>query len=401
MKKVYVLGICLVTSAMVALATIGHAQHPSQPAQDSELPLNSPAQFAQPPAAQTNPAEDQPQPVDAEFQPLGGSADPSPLSDNSSAPHSLFPTQAVRPDIALEAEPRGEMGVWLVASGPVGVEIRHVTEGGAAALAGLQPGDVLLQVNGQGATSPHAVSQLIRSMPPGQEISLNVWRDGNVQEFTLALQQLRERPQAPAPDLADQGLGGVVQASGREPYESSFRGEAAMGSSGSDIVARTTRLEDQHAMVMKELERMRLEISQLRSGGATQAASEASGLSEPATGVDTATDAGFSALDQPPATQPEPIQPQAPATEPAALEAIATEPASADTDPIEGATTDESSELDADSDPFADTTEPASEPTVEEPTATETEPPAEESSVSEAPPESEPETDAEADALFE
>src|SRR4051812_88908 len=67
-----------------------------------------------------------------------------------------------------DAQRRGELGVWMAASGGAGVQIRRVTPGSAAERAGLRVGDVVLQVNGRGATSPQGAAQLIRQVPIGQ-----------------------------------------------------------------------------------------------------------------------------------------------------------------------------------------------------------------------------------------
>ena len=103
---------------------------------------------------------------------------------------------------------RGELGVWLASTGGAGVEVRRITAGGPAERAGLQAGDIILQVNGQGATSPQAISQLIRRMPPGQAITIEVWRDGQQQELQAMLRPYQEQ------------------------YQTAYRGES-MGISGS------------------------------------------------------------------------------------------------------------------------------------------------------------------------
>jgi hypothetical protein len=255
---------------------------------------------------------------------------------------------------------RGGLGVWLGASGGPGVEIRSVTEGSAAAQAGLQAGDVLLQVNGQGAMTPTAVSQLIRSMPPGQTVLLDLWRNGKLEQLSVALQPIRETYQVTSLD--------PFQAGSPEPRQAGFRGEPATSSTG-DLGSRTTRLEEHLGMVVKELRRMRQEMAELRSSGAAQSAA---GLATPAATPEPGIDSGFEAIDQT-ATQPQAAPPATAVSEPSDAQ-----PATAEAVVIEEPATTEPGEPADESDPFADATEPASEPAAEEPAATTEEPPAEE-----------------------
>jgi membrane-associated protease RseP (regulator of RpoE activity) len=188
MKKTGVCGVCLVIAVVFALAAIGHAQQATtQPA--APFDPAAPAATAQPGQAATQPQPAQPaqpgietrqdvmspanrfgqqrgfnlqtgipdQPTAAELQAQQPSADAATTRQGQAGDQGT--TGAGRP---------GELGVWLVASGGPGVQVRRVTEGSAAAQAGLQPGDVLLQVNGQSTTSPQAVSQMISECRPGR-----------------------------------------------------------------------------------------------------------------------------------------------------------------------------------------------------------------------------------------
>ena len=51
-----------------------------------------------------------------------------------------------------DGQRRGELGVWMGETGGPGVQILRITGGSAAEQAGLRVGDVILQVNGQGAS---------------------------------------------------------------------------------------------------------------------------------------------------------------------------------------------------------------------------------------------------------
>lgn len=158
---------------------------------------------------------------------------------------------------------RGELGVWLVETGGPGVEIGRVTEGSAAERFGLQPGDVILSINGRGADSPQAVAQLIRQMQAGQSAALELWRDGQTSQLNIVLQPAREQ------------------------YEVGFRGDdAARGMSrpSGDLESRVMRLEQQLATVLEELRQLRQSQHGSGSGQTTiggGAATAQSGVAPP------------------------------------------------------------------------------------------------------------------------
>ena len=221
--------------------------------------------------------------------------------------------QPGEPGMAGEGEP-GVLGVLIIESAGPGVTIREVIGGSAAAEAGLQPGDVILEINGQGVGSPPQVTRMIRGIPAGQVATLNVWRDGQEQEIPATL-----------------------QAAQRQPYRANFRGEAG-GSMSWDAAARIERLESQMAMVMQELQRLRQEVMQLRATRAGQP-SDATGIDtqlQPGLAQPDATQPGLYQLDatQPGLEQPDATQPELeePATEPG-LEEQPAEPETTDSEP--------------------------------------------------------------------
>ena len=64
--------------------------------------------------------------------------------------------------------------------------LSDVTLGGAAEVAGLRAGDILLNYNGQPVNDLQTYSNLLRQSAPGDTVSLNLRRDGQ----TLALEVL-------------------------------------------------------------------------------------------------------------------------------------------------------------------------------------------------------------------
>ncbi|SEK60543.1 Do family serine endopeptidase [Halomonas daqiaonensis] len=74
---------------------------------------------------------------------------------------------------------------------PSGVIIAGVVPGGPADRAGLQPGDVLLEVDGRPVLDPRRTMSDIAAMAPGTRLPLTVVRGGERREITI---ELGERP---------------------------------------------------------------------------------------------------------------------------------------------------------------------------------------------------------------
>lgn len=106
-----------------------------------------------------------------------------------------IPVDAVKKTVAyLEAHPGSHiavanafMGVQLAPLANVqnqidykgqGVAIVGVVSGTPADKAGLQPGDVIQEVNGKDVTSPQDVIKIVHGMKPGQRVEMRVWSSG-------------------------------------------------------------------------------------------------------------------------------------------------------------------------------------------------------------------------------
>jgi serine protease Do len=94
-----------------------------------------------------------------------------------------------------------------------GAIISRVEEDGPAARAGLRPGDVVLQANGQEVRTSAELRNLIAATPPGTRVTLTVERDRARQQVaaTLAEKPAGERRAAGTPDGAEEGLGLMVR----------------------------------------------------------------------------------------------------------------------------------------------------------------------------------------------
>jgi S1-C subfamily serine protease len=71
---------------------------------------------------------------------------------------------------------------------PLGVGVVSVTSGGAAAKAGIVPGDVITAVNGTATPSTAALSETLAGLRPGQQVPVNVTHaDGSTATVTATL----------------------------------------------------------------------------------------------------------------------------------------------------------------------------------------------------------------------
>ncbi len=75
-----------------------------------------------------------------------------------------------------------------------GVEILSTPEDGAAAEAGLIPGDVILEVNGRAVHEANELQQQVAVLHPGDEVTLKILREGNELEKQVKLKLLEPEP---------------------------------------------------------------------------------------------------------------------------------------------------------------------------------------------------------------
>lgn len=77
-----------------------------------------------------------------------------------------------------------------------GVEITRVDPNSPAAAAGLMPGDVVLQYNGQRVEGMEQFSRMVRETPAGREVKLEIFRNGATQMVTARIGSHAAAPQA-------------------------------------------------------------------------------------------------------------------------------------------------------------------------------------------------------------
>lgn len=80
-----------------------------------------------------------------------------------------------------------QLGVMIENNDGKGVKVTDVIEGTTAYYGGIKKGDIITNINKQKITSPDELIDLISSMQPGQEIKLELKRDGKKQSKELVL----------------------------------------------------------------------------------------------------------------------------------------------------------------------------------------------------------------------
>ena len=70
---------------------------------------------------------------------------------------------------------------------PTGALVASVEKGSAAERAGLQPGDVVRQINGKTIVSSGDLASMITLASPGDKLKLDVWRNGSPKELSATL----------------------------------------------------------------------------------------------------------------------------------------------------------------------------------------------------------------------
>ncbi|WP_079434736.1 DegQ family serine endoprotease [Zoogloea sp. LCSB751] len=99
---------------------------------------------------------------------------------------------------------------------PAGALVANVETGSPAEKAGLQPGDVVLSVNGQKVDSSADLPRIIGEQKPGSVVRLSIWRDRKAREVNVTLgEQVAERNLAATPDRKAEGSSSKLGLTGR------------------------------------------------------------------------------------------------------------------------------------------------------------------------------------------
>ena len=78
----------------------------------------------------------------------------------------------------------------------MGALVNSVEKGGPAEKAGVEPGDIIIKVDGRDVVSSNVLPRIVTQVPPGKKVVLTVWRGGQAREIAVTVAEMKE--EAPA-----------------------------------------------------------------------------------------------------------------------------------------------------------------------------------------------------------
>ena len=104
----------------------------------------------------------------------------------------------------------------------VGAYVNTVAEGSAAEQAGIQPGDIIIRVDGEAVESSNELTAIVKTYYAGDEAEITVWRSGEEVTLTIVFEESPEPEPTPEASSGSQEPG---RSSGeQQPYSYSFGG---------------------------------------------------------------------------------------------------------------------------------------------------------------------------------
>ena len=96
---------------------------------------------------------------------------------------------------------------------PAGALVSSVEKGGPAAKAGLEPGDVILGINGKEIVNSSELPAIVAAIKPGNAASLQIWRKGSTRQIDVEVGKFADEKVASndSPEAAKGRLGVVVR----------------------------------------------------------------------------------------------------------------------------------------------------------------------------------------------
>ncbi|MCX7757726.1 MAG: PDZ domain-containing protein [candidate division WOR-3 bacterium] len=95
--------------------------------------------------------------------------------------------------VAPEFEDRGFLGV-ITEESEKGLQIIEVVPESPAEIAGLKPGDVVLEINGKKTTTPEELRKIIGQFRPGEEVEFKVLKEGEEKLIKIKLAPMPKSP---------------------------------------------------------------------------------------------------------------------------------------------------------------------------------------------------------------
>ena len=92
---------------------------------------------------------------------------------------------------------------------PEGALVSSVEKGGAAALAGVEPGDVILKLNGQPVNQSSELPAEVAALQPGSTVKLELWRNHASREVSVKLASMDDKRTASNVDHGSQSGGKI------------------------------------------------------------------------------------------------------------------------------------------------------------------------------------------------
>jgi serine protease Do len=90
---------------------------------------------------------------------------------------------------------------------PAGALVASVEKGSPGAKAGLEPGDVIVKLDGKEISRSGDLPPMVSSLKPGTKVTLEVWRNGASKELTATVGALNDKTASAAPDKEAMGKG--------------------------------------------------------------------------------------------------------------------------------------------------------------------------------------------------
>ena len=111
-----------------------------------------------------------------------------------------------------------------------GALIGGVTDGGSAAEAGLQSGDVIVEFDGKPAADSRALKLMVGQTAPGAKVEVKVLREGKEKSFTVTLKEAPDKPAGSEPAGEEPGTGEALLGVSLEDIDDNARREFALPS---------------------------------------------------------------------------------------------------------------------------------------------------------------------------